>query len=93
MTGTLAGALAARHIRVPREGLWAEAEGKIENVEGKPFITSIHVHYHLTVAEGKRAEAERVVGIHEKGCPAAQSVKRGIGISWDAEIEETAAAG
>ena len=49
------------------------------------------MHYHLTVAEGKRAEAERVVSIHEKGCPAAQSVKRGIGISWDAEIEETAA--
>ena len=91
MTGTLAGALAARHMAVPKDGLWAEAKGKIENVEGKPFITAIHVRYHLRVAEGKRTEAERAVGIHEKGCPAAQSVKRGIAISWDAEIEETAA--
>ena len=88
MTGTLAGGLAARHIRVPKEALWSEVEGRIENVEGKPFITAIHVRYHLTVPEGKRAEAEHVVGIHEKGCPASQSVKRGIAISWEADIEE-----
>lgn len=90
MTGTLAGALAARRISVPPDGLWSDVEGRIENVEGKPFITAIHVRYHLTVPPGTRAEAERVVGIHEKGCPASQSVKRGIEISWDAEITEAA---
>lgn len=91
MTGTLAGALAARQIRIPPQGLWAEVEGRIENVEGKPLITAIHVRYHLTVPEGKREDAERVVGIHEKGCPASQSVQRGIAISWEAEIQEAAA--
>ncbi len=91
MTGTLAGALAARQIRIPKDGLWSEVEGRIENVEGKPFITAIHVRYHLTVPAGKRADAERVVGIHEKGCPASQSVQRGIAISFEAEIQEAAA--
>ena len=93
MTGTLAGALAARHIYpaglVPAEALWSEVEGRIENVEGKPFITGIHVHYHLTVPSGRRPDAERVVGFHEKGCPASQGVRRGIAISWEAEIAET----
>ncbi len=88
MTGTLAGALAARQIRVPSEALWSEVEGRIENVEGKPFITAIHVRYHLRVPAGQRQEAERVVGFHERGCPASQSVRRGIGISWEAQIEE-----
>ena len=91
MTGTLSGALAARQIRVPPQGLWSEVEGRIENVEGKPFITAIHVRYHLKVPEGKRADAERVVGIHEKGCPASQSVQRGIAISYEAQIEEVPA--
>ena len=88
MTGTLAGALAARKIPTQPDRLSSEVEGFIENVEGKPLITRIKVHYKVKVPRGKREEALRAIEIHEKGCPASQSVQRGIAIEWDGEVEE-----
>lgn len=88
MTGTLAGALEARGISSHPDKLSAEVDGYIENIEGKPMITRIHVKYHLKVPMGKRAEAQRAVDHHEKNCPASQSVRRGIAIEWEGEIEE-----
>jgi organic hydroperoxide reductase OsmC/OhrA len=88
MTGTLAGALAARKIPTQPDRLSSEVEGFIENVEGKPLITKIKVHYKVRVPRGKREEAQRAIDIHEKGCPASQSVQRGIAIEWDGEVEE-----
>ena len=43
---------------------------------------------HLQDPQGKRAEAERALGVHEKGCPASQSVGRGINVEYSAEFEE-----
>lgn len=63
-------------------------EGDIENIDGKPLVTRIHVTYHVKVPRGKRGEAERAMEVHERGCPAAQSVKRGIAIEWKGEIVE-----
>ena len=57
-------------------------------MDGKPLITRIKVHYHLQVPRGQAETARRVMEIHERGCPAAQSVKRGIAIEWDGEISE-----
>lgn len=88
MTGTLAGALAARKIPTQPDRLSSEVEGFIENVDGKPLITRIKVHYKVKVPRGKREEAQRAIDIHEKGCPASQSVQRGIAIEWDGQIEE-----
>lgn len=88
MTGTLAVALAARKIPTQPDRLSAEVEGFIENVDGKPLITRIKVHYKVKVPVGKREEAERAIAVHEKGCPASQSVQRGIRIEWDGEVEE-----
>ena len=88
MTGTLAVALAARKIPTHPDRLSSEVEGVIENVEGKPLITKIRVHYMVKVPKGKREEALRAIEIHEKGCPASQSVKRGIAIEWDGEVKE-----
>lgn len=88
MTGTLAGALAARKIPTQPDRLSSEAEGFIENVDGKPLITRIKVHYRVRVPRGKRDDAVRAIDVHEKGCPASQSVQRGIKIEWDGEIEE-----
>jgi uncharacterized OsmC-like protein len=88
MTGTLAGALAARKIPTHGDRLSSEVEGVIENVDGKAYITRIKVHYTLRVPRGKRAEALRAVDVHEKGCPASQSVQRGIAIEWNAEVVE-----
>lgn len=63
-------------------------EGYIENVDGKPVITRIKVHYHIKVPKGKKEDAQRMVSAHEKGCPAAISVKRGIEIEYSGDIEE-----
>ena len=90
MTGTLAGALAARKIPTQPDRLTADVEGIVENVEGTPLITRIRIRYHVRVPQGKREEAERAIQIHEKGCPVAQSVKRGIQIEWEGDVEEDA---
>ena len=88
MTGTLAGALEARQIPSYPDKLTADVEGFIEAVDGKPLITRIKVHYNLTVPKGKKAEAERAIGIHEQHCPVSQSVRRGIEIGFDGVVAE-----
>ena len=88
MTGTLAGALAARKIPTQPDRLSAEVEGYVENVEGTPLITRVRIRYHVKVPPGKKTEAERALQVHEKGCPVAQSVQRGIKVEWEGEIEE-----
>ena len=88
MTGTLAGALAARKIPTYPDRLTANVEGIVENVDGIPYITLIKVHYSVRVPKGRREDAERAIQVHEKGCPVAQSVKRGIQVEWDGKVEE-----
>jgi len=88
MTGTLAVVLAARKIPTRPNRLSSEVEGIIENVDGKPLVTRITVHYKVKVPKGKREEALRAIEVHEKGCPASQSVRRGIAIEWDGSVEE-----
>ncbi|MBI3989265.1 MAG: OsmC family protein [candidate division NC10 bacterium] len=84
----MAGALEARGIPAYPEKVHSEVEGDIENIDGKALVTRIRVTYHLRVPKGKRGEAERAIEVHERRCPAAQSVKRGITIEWKGEIVE-----
>ena len=88
MYGTLAGALSARHVRFDRSRYEAAVEGTIESVGRTIRITGITVHYKLAIPQGTREETERAVRVHPEGCPAHQSVKDAIAITWDAEIEE-----
>jgi uncharacterized OsmC-like protein len=88
LTGTLGGALEARPIPIGPDDLSAEVEGYIENVEGKPLITRVHVKYHLKVPKGKKGEAEKIVENHEKFCAVSQSLRRGITVELEAEIVE-----
>jgi len=85
MLGTLRGALAARGIRTSKDDLQAEVEGLIEKVGGGIKITTIRVHYALAVPPDKREEAERAVAVHDKGCPATQSVTPTIKVEWDVD--------
>ena len=66
----------------------AEVEGIIENVDGIALVTKIKVHYKCRIPKGKREDAERALAVHEKGCPASQSVQRGIAVEYTAEFEE-----
>lgn len=88
MTGTLAGALEARGISHYPEKLFADAEGLIENIDGKPVITTVKIAYHITVPKGKKEDAERAVAVHKAGCAAAASVERSISVETSAHIDE-----
>lgn len=88
MYGTLAGALAARKVAFDRDRYVADVSGTIEGEGMTIRITKIHVHYTLAVAEGQREEAERALRVHPAGCPAHESVKDAIAITWDADLSE-----
>jgi uncharacterized OsmC-like protein len=88
MYGTLAGALSARKIRFDRDNYEALVEGKIEGPGKTIRITEIAIHYKVAIPSGTREEAERAIRVHSQGCPAHESVKDAIRITWDAEITE-----
>jgi uncharacterized OsmC-like protein len=90
MTGTVAGALEARGVRADAEKLQVAAEGKIEDVDGKMILTGIKLRYRLKVPADKRASVERALQHHEGLCAASESVRRGITVEWESEIEEEA---
>jgi uncharacterized OsmC-like protein len=88
MYGTLAGALSARKVRFDRSRYTATVDGRIEGVGNTIRITAIHVRYDLAIPAGTRETTERAIEVHAQGCPAHQSVKDAIAITWDAAIEE-----
>lgn len=87
MFGTLRGALAGRKIQFDRHGFAATVEGKITGVGKTIRITSIHVHYDLAVSAEAREATERALAVHPEGCPAHQSVKDAIDVTWDATVK------
>ena len=86
MYGTLRGALAGRKIEFERESYTATVEGRIVGIGRTIRIASIHVHYDLTLPAAAREGAERALALHPQGCPAHQSVKDAIAITWDATL-------
>lgn len=84
----MGGALEARGIESSPDNLEAEVEGVIENVDGMALVTKIRVHYTCRIPKGKREDAERALALHDKGCPASQSVRRGIAVELTADFEE-----
>ena len=86
MYGTLRGALAGRKIAFERDSYRATVEGRISGVGKTIRIKSIHVHYDLAVPPDAREATERALALHPLGCPAHQSVKDAIAITWDAAV-------
>ena len=86
MYGTLRGALAGRKIAFDRDSYKADVEGKIVGIGKTIRIASIHVHYDLAVPAEAREATERALALHPQGCPAHQSVKDAIGITWAATL-------
>jgi uncharacterized OsmC-like protein len=86
MYGTLRGALAGRKIAFDRDSFKASAEGRIAGIGKTIRIKSIHVHYDLAVPEDAAEAAERALALHVQGCPAHQSVKDAIDITWEASL-------
>ncbi|MPZ23026.1 MAG: hypothetical protein GEU28_05670 [Dehalococcoidia bacterium] len=88
MYGSLAGALSARKIRFNREAYEASVDGRIEGVGKTIRITEINIRYTLAIPQGTREETERALRVHPAGCPAHESVKDAIRVTWEADIEE-----
>ena len=86
MYGTLRGALAGRKIAFDRDSYAATVDGRITGVGKTIRITSIHVHYDIAVPGDAVEATERALAVHVQGCPAHQSVKDAIRISWDATL-------
>jgi len=86
MFGTLRGALAGRKIAFDRETFTATVEGRVTGVGKTIRITAIHVHYDLRVPSEAREATQRALQVHPEGCPAHQSVKDAIRITWDAKL-------
>jgi uncharacterized OsmC-like protein len=86
MYGTLRGALAGRKIAFDRDSFTAAVEGRIVG-HGKTIrIRSIHLHYELSVPADNVETTERALTTHPQGCPAHESVKGAIDVTWDATV-------
>ena len=49
-------------------------------------IQSISVHYDLSIPPEFREATERALRVHTEGCPAHQSVKDAIKVTWEATL-------
>ena len=70
------------------ENLSADVEGDIEDVEGVLRITRIRLRYRARIPAGTREKFDRALATYAEKCPAYQSVKGCIDVTWDAEVEE-----
>ena len=86
MFGTLAGALSGRKIRYDRSSFAATVDGRIAGYGTTIRIESIAIHYGLTVPPESREATERALQVHPEGCPAHQSVKGAISVTWTATL-------
>ena len=86
MYGTLRGALAGRKIEFERDTFAATVDGRIRGIGKTIRISSIHVHYDVTIPPEAVEAAQRALAVHVQGCPAHQSVKDAIQITWDAAL-------
>jgi uncharacterized OsmC-like protein len=55
-------------------------------------LTSIKVHYQLTIPSGARDAVDRALSRHQEKCPTATSLAAAIAIGWTADITEQGAA-
>lgn len=91
MLGTLNGALEARAIKLAPEAISASGTGVNELVNGIVRLTSIQVHYRLTIPAGTREAVDRALSRHQEKCPTAVSLAAAIAITWTADITEVVA--
>jgi len=51
-------------------------------------ITTLRVRYRFKIPAGAREKAERALAVYADACPAYQTVKDCVQISWEADIQE-----
>jgi uncharacterized OsmC-like protein len=93
MLGTLNGALAARGIDLQPHAISAAVEGVNELRDGIVTLTSVNVHYTLSIPAGSRETVDRALSRHIDKCPTANSLKGAVAVKWSAQISEEGPAG
>ena len=88
MVGTFGRALEVRGIPSQPNRLSADLEGDIVDEDGVMALRAIRIRYRVAVPSGKRAEAERALRFHERGCPLANTLKGAVDIRYTADFEE-----
>lgn len=68
--------------------LTARVEGDIGEVDGVLRITSIRLTYLGEIPAGTTAKVNALLNVYATQCPAYQSVKDGIDVSWTSELRE-----
>lgn len=86
MYGTLSGALSGRKIPFDRQSYSAAVDGRIIGTGKTIRIQSIVLHYDLTVPPESLDATKRALKSHPLGCPAHESVKAAIQVTWDAMV-------
>ncbi len=71
------------------ENLVAHVEGDIEDVDGVLKITKIRLKYLFNIPPDAKEKAERALAVYAEKCPAYQTVRDCIEVSWDAVMEES----
>ncbi len=70
------------------DNLSANVEGDIEEVDGVLKITKIRLGFKMKIPQGMRDKAERALENYADMCPAYQSVRGCIDVTWEADFEE-----
>ena len=73
--------------------LSAAVEGDVEEVDGVLRITTIRLHYRLSIPDGEepvdRDAIDRALDSYADKCPAYQSIKGCIACDWDLEVSSS----
>ena len=88
MVGTFGRALEVRGIPSQPNRLSADVEGDIVDDDGVMALRAIRIHYRVSLPAGKRAEAERALRLHERGCPLANTLRGAVQLQYTAEFRE-----
>ena len=88
MVGTFGRALEVRGIPSQPNRLSADVEGDIVDDDGVMALRAIRIHYRVSLPVGKRAEAERALRLHERGCPLANTLRGAVQLQYTAEFRE-----
>ena len=64
-------------------------EGDIEDVDGVLRITRIRIAYSVKAPAGSDEKIERALESYAEKCPAYQSVKECIDVTWHASVSDS----
>lgn len=86
MVGTFGRALEVRGIPSHPDRLSAEVEGDIVDEDGVMALRAIRIRYRVVLDPAKRAEADRALAFHERGCPLANTLRGAVTVDYSAEF-------